>query len=570
MIATTQTKFFIRLALAALVLVSFSSVPYQIREGRALQQVAVKSQTVDISTVGSQCNSLPKTKAMLNPFKDLTYGAATSTVFSDPVYSSFHCIGAAGAGDMQTEVASLKARRPNYINRACYYRNLYYRIKDQTFHFLASPAEARLWEAKAQQTRDLEEYQGRMNVSIGAVFDTATQIDDFKPWRPHLQTKLDTGNYSTVSAKSGLPTYFLLFHPFHSFNFGHMLWDDMLSLFSLMDLFGLDQEASLSHTLPLFVENFNKKNGQNFGGSDGQWRCAPWNTAKWRKCLPMHRRGFPQFLKIETDPCSGDMLRTGNWFRGMKEVGRYPGNEANSTCQEQYYLGTDGTSAAIPPLDALNVPPPDTDYILLDHVMAGIGRLAYFGCQYDCSIGRAPQWYRFRRFLLQNVWGPSEGCAIADAIPRGYITFSLSGRSSRTNEVWHFTEEIERARHIYGEEAVRVVDMSTHSVREQTEIAANSAVYLTNHGGVGATSIFLPKGSSVIVYWHGKDRKDSHWYESAGYIHTNWISVKDRVHVNATMALIDSEVERVMLTYPTIVAASKRNPLPSAGTSDVV
>jgi len=477
--------------------------------------------SAESSSVGeSRCESLPKSKPLLNPFKDFTYGPPTSTSSNDPVYSSFHCVGTAGRGNMQTEVDSLKANRPNYVNRACYYRNLFYRVKDQTFHFLAAPAEAKLWEAKANLTNDLEEYQGRMNVSIGAVPDMLTKNqlqsamqDAYLPWRPHLQKRLPPAKYSTIRANSGLDTYFLLFHPFHGFNFGHMLWDDMLSLFSLMDSFGLDQEAGISHTLPLFVENYNKKTKENFGGGDGQYRCAPWNYRKYPKCLKFQKRFYPQFLNIETDPCSGDMLRTGNWFQGMGQVGTYKGNPANATCQEQYYLNHAETSSFAAPktLDSMNAPPPDTEYVLLDHVLAGIGRLAFFGCENDCSIGRGPQWYRYRRFLLQNVWGPSEGCALADSAPKGYITFSLSLQSTRTDLVWAFTEEFEHAKAVYGEDAVRFVDMSTLTVREQTEVTANSAVYLTNHGGVGATSIFLPKGASVIVFWHGAERKDTNW-----------------------------------------------------------
>jgi len=229
-----------------------------------------------LNAAQQQCDSLPLSKPILNPFRDFEFDTPTPTFDGQlstsagnqqsappPIYSSYHCVSTSGRGSMQTEADSLmKARRPNYMNRSCYYKNLYYRVKDQTFHFLASPAEAKVWETKATQTLDLEEFQGRMQVSIGVVPDAASP-DKAKilthPWRPKLQTRLDTGHYATFKATTGLPLYFLIFHPFHSFNFGHLLWDDILSLFSLLDLFSLTNEAMFAHTVPFFVENFNKK-----------------------------------------------------------------------------------------------------------------------------------------------------------------------------------------------------------------------------------------------------------------------------------------------------------------------
>jgi len=238
----------------------------------------------------------------------------------------------------------------------------------------------------------------------------------------------------------------------------------------------------------------------------------------------------------------------------------------NTTCQEDYYYdGNDNsesmTNPATTALASLNTAPPDADYVLLEHVLAGTGRLGFSGCENECSIGRGPQWFRFRKFVLQNIWGPSGGFTLADATPAGYITFSLSGQSSRPDLVWHFEQEIQLARQIYGEAAVRVVDMAKFSLKEQSQIAADSAVYITNHGGVGATSVFVPDGASVIVYWHKNDRFEPNYYESAGYFHVNWIGVKDRVHVNATMALIDAEIERVALRYPGILAAQHKTSL---------
>jgi hypothetical protein len=403
-------------------------------------------------------------------------------------------------------------------------------------------------EGRKAGTASFEELSSKMDVSMGHLDDghTSDQLANkfkFTPWRPHVHENVDAPDNASFAVAGPEKTMFLLYQPFHSRNFGHLMWDDVHSLFALLDLFGLDQDDSLVH-VPFFVERPDEKLGQpstrvkNFGGSDPFWRCSPWNSVKWNKCVQTYKKFYAELLGVRPD-CSGDVMRTGNWLRGEDAIGEWK-DHPKEKCKDRP--------------ERTNLPPTDTEYILLPNVLAGTGRLGS-GCDGDCSLGSGARYYRFRRFLLHKMFGPQRACELASKPPVGYITFSLPGNSSRPGLVYFFEEEIKLATQKYGADAVRVVDMAKMTLQEQAELVANSAVMLTNHGGGSAVSVFLPTGSGILVFWHGNSRMDHAVYESAGYLRPIWVSEAERPYVNRTMALIEREVEKTALRVPGIISA---------------
>lgn len=291
--------------------------------------------------------------------------------------------------------------------------------------------------------------------------------------------------------------------------------------------------------IPLMVEN--RKNAtQNYGGGDPLYHCAgPGNWKKWAMCVQGYKQWFPPLFQIQPD-CSGDILRTGNWLLGEEKIGMWRQQEKQS-CHRQE--------------ERSNLPP--SPWLLLPEALVGIGRLTYYGCEGGCSIGRGPQFYQFRTFLLRNLFGNDQGWFLAKQAPYGHIVFSLSKNSSRPKDVYHFEWEIQAAVAKYGADVVKVVNMANYDLRKQARIAMNSAVYITNHGGVGATSIFVQQKTSVFVYWHGLQRMDENYYESLLFW-TTWIGSKDRPLLNATMQLIDAEIERIAEEWPSIACYQGR------------
>jgi hypothetical protein len=366
------------------------------------------------------------------------------------------------------------------------------------------------------------------------------------PWKPifhdaDLQhTEAPNLTFAVVQPENA---YFLLFHPFHSMNLGHFIWDDLLSLFSLLDLFDLAQDENIQ-PVPLFVEFTNQRKQHNYGGDDTQYRCSPKNLAKWVLCVKTFRKFYPQLFGIKTD-CTGDILRTGNWLRGEENIGAWKSQEKVNCTKHMQKQRT-------------NLPPENAEYVLLPNVLAGTGRLGQFGCSDDCSLGRAPQFYRFREFMMRHLYGSQTGCLESRRGPVGHIVFSLPVGSSRANQVLMFEEEIESAKAKYGDDVVRVVNMANITMQEQATILSNAAVFLTNHGGGGAVSTFLQRGTGVLNFWHGAYRFDHPFYDLAGYFRTTWVSKGEAKVVNRTMALIDLEVERTAMRWPNIVAFKGR------------
>eukprot|EP00543_Licmophora_paradoxa_P017068 CAMPEP_0202457124 /NCGR_PEP_ID=MMETSP1360-20130828/14209_1 /ASSEMBLY_ACC=CAM_ASM_000848 /TAXON_ID=515479 /ORGANISM="Licmophora paradoxa, Strain CCMP2313" /LENGTH=139 /DNA_ID=CAMNT_0049077115 /DNA_START=211 /DNA_END=627 /DNA_ORIENTATION=+ len=131
----------------------------------------------------------------------------------------------------------------------------------------------------------------------------------------------------------------------------------------------------------------------------------------------------------------------------------------------------------------------------------------------------------------------------------GTITFGLPLGSSRPDKVYFFEEEIKYAKDRYGTDRVVVVDFASISMSEQADIIVKTDVFLVNHGGGSAISLFLPRGTSVILFTHNNIRMDHIFYESVGHFRTIWISEEERPLLNRTVALLDQEIVKANLDW---------------------
>ena len=354
---------------------------------------------------------------------------------------------------------------------------------------------------------------------------------DVQPWVPIYSTRLN-GTVEQVQRDA----LFLLHRPSHSRNFGHLIHDDMNAFFQMLQAF--DMAKTLRTLVPFFVEMHNPKTVKNYGGRDKLYRCAPRNDQKWRNCVKVYHKTYPAFLGVAAD-CSGDILRTGNWLRGPAELGVWAGHP-HEEC---------------PGMEDANHPRP-VDYVLLPEVLAGSGSLGTIGCQGICTVNRRSTMWEFRQFLVRRLVPPR----LPTNEPQGYVTFSLPGGSSRPDQVHWFEDEITWAKHRYGSDLVRVVNMGNMTLQQQATLLGETAVLMTNHGGGAASSIFLPEGDGVIDFWHGDKRMDHNFCESAGFFRVTWVSDGARRDINRTRLLLEHEYERTMIDWgrnvPTLENAS--------------
>jgi hypothetical protein len=83
--------------------------------------------------------------------------------------------------------------------------------------------------------------------------------------------------------------------------------------------------------------------------------------------------------------------------------------------------------------------------------------------------------------------------------------------------------------------AVETYTFKDHSLQEQVEIASQTAIYITGCGGGAATATFLPRGSTLLLYFNevgGQEgnkptglpaRLDWDFLNNIGYFRVHWL-----------------------------------------------
>jgi hypothetical protein len=518
-------------AVCTVILILLSAARYDVEVKTATSLSSRTTSTnmkmkIDNDDSGLQEQQRQQHKKLFNPWNDITFSdpMIQHTPSSTTPFSSFQCMGPRGERTEEglTVNSTLLA---DFLRRTCFFRNLYYRVQDQTFHYFVGPTErAARAEARAANNGTgvgADRFDLSMEVSIGMVYDTGAKM--FPPWKPQVH-EFDAPKTFSIAGPQNL--HFLLYHPSYSSNFGHFVWEDLFSLFSMLAYFGLDQDDQI---LPIFfveVRPIRRRSTSGAGGKDPMYRCSPRNFQRWSKCVKIYRKKIPEIFHVAAD-CSGDIVRTGNWLKGPTPIGVWA-NHPQLNC----------TREGINPVRQ-NMPPEKADYILLPNVLAGSGQASLYS---QSNHHRATQYWQFRNFMIRNIIGSERQQQQERAAPVGYITFQIAQDSSRPDLESNFTSEIERCQELYGEEVVKVFRMGSLTMEEQVDSIANSVVLFSNHGGGSASSIFLPRGSSLFLYSHGPLVMDSIFYDTISYFRTQYISAADRPHLNRTMALVDYEM----------------------------
>lgn len=496
--------------------------------------------------------SLVTTRQPLNNSIDKSFNEAK---LDQTIYSSHHCI---RAQDSNAD------KNVSFVSRTCHFRNLYFHPQNGTFHYFPSPREKLILHTSNDVEADWQELENDMTVAVGNILrDNAKVLKNIPPtriWHPVIEQHSTPPNlYAKIDRPSNLAL--LVYQPFYSFNIGHFLWDDALSLFSMMDLFGLKgssihesgcenkpNENEVDKVFPLpFYTHEKGFDGIYYPCDVSYSRDNASFKQRWEKCTMTYHRMFPSTFRYETHK-TGDILRSGNWLKGEDQEWRGFRSDAISKNESQHS-----------PAKQL---PHGASFVLVPTVLAGTGRLGQYVCDGDCSIGRAAQFYAFREFLLGNILWPHYNTIQTQKKaegPDGYITFSLPVGSTRPKEVSFFENMIPIARTLYGEDIVKVVDMAKLSAQEEAMLALDTAVLFVNHGGGSATSIFLPRDASVFLYtaggcgkksnlWcdEGKNHLDSIFYNSNGYVRQQWIEEGDRNNTEKIKALMQREYEQTL------------------------
>jgi hypothetical protein len=344
--------------------------------------------------------------------------------------------------------------------------------------------------------------------------------------------------------------------PFHSFaghNVGHLVWDDFLPIYTLLQIFGLlekevyddvnsEQEkqyqprrkrVSLYRHLLLRVDTLPVMYASCDIRRKKRIQCAE-NFEKFLPLMGIDPASFTTVKQVQltvgddrmTTIGDGETIRSGN------NTNKHNNSNSNSH------------NKILPPHP-----------ICSRHAAAGIGMLTDHGMNdhgwepqstYNVhNVGRGPQLYQFRNYMLRNM-----------GLPIKPIPSSISNQPSQPQQSFHIVlnahssndperdfgleAQLDVLRKEFPSTKVSLVTLSDYTLQEQIElISQRTNIFISTCGGGSMTGFFLPRGASLILYYAEKSGFNYHKYaltggpaildwdlfNNAGYIRTHWLPI---------------------------------------------
>lgn len=421
-----------------------------------------------------------------------TFNGLDLVYIEEPLYSTVHCVGESYEDDA-------------WIRRSCEFRNFCFDVQQQDFVLFRSPRETALHEAIHDTGHESfldvsTSIMNNMSVSIGGVNPKWTMREHGVPrleWFPKIvDHELKGGYYELPSDIVWIP-----FHSLAGFNPGHLVWDDFLAAYTLLSMFQLLENKQ--HLLMRYTMD------------PGLWASCDVTDDKRLACKAM----FAKFLPLMgIDP---DTFSTNQDFSLVAKT-RIP----------------------------------QSNYVCSRHGLAGLGLLTDHGTKLHGwdrkdyktthNHGRGAMLYNFRNFLVENM-----GIKAKPVDAPYKITFSLNSSSRKTRNL-PMNKQMNAVKKAFkGIAEVQSYTMSDLSIQEQVRIAAESAIYITACGGGAVTATFLPKGSSLIIYFDevgGTERNrraklparlDWDMFNNAVYMRTHWLPMRTMNGANDIRALVE-------------------------------
>eukprot|EP00518_Triparma_eleuthera_P008780 CAMPEP_0182478358 /NCGR_PEP_ID=MMETSP1319-20130603/32374_1 /TAXON_ID=172717 /ORGANISM="Bolidomonas pacifica, Strain RCC208" /LENGTH=529 /DNA_ID=CAMNT_0024679689 /DNA_START=240 /DNA_END=1829 /DNA_ORIENTATION=+ len=416
--------------------------------------------------------------------------------------SSAHCI-----GNTFTDNA--------WAHMSCEYRNLCWDRKKKDFLLYRSP--------EAKKTAERLEKAEHGLVDWGSSFDSSVGVGGINPkwnWANGKEgTYIDSLEWSPTVVDSPLPPHYRVtgstvvpWHSMAAHNVGHLVWDDMLPIFTLLGMFGLEKE-------PIFPVRY----------------LLP--DPLWASCE------FKQLAKCEA-----------NFAKFLPLLGLPPSKPPTTETLFQSGAAPDGSDW-------------ESDFICWDRGVAGLGFLTDHGKKLhgwepkdfedSFNIGRGKLLYDFRSFMIGNLGLEAESWGGRDV---KYVTFSLHSSSSPLRDK-DFKRQIQAAEEAFeGDDSVvvRSFQFSAMSLEEQVKVTVESTVLVTTVGGGAVTSMFLQKGAGLVLFFSNNPqmktdypaRLDWDYFNNAAYIRTSWFPIAhmdDEEDLEGFKALLKLEVEAAEL-----------------------
>ena len=377
----------------------------------------------------------------------------------------------------------------------------------------------------------LKKSQSKVNsVSLGGInLKWSDGINRLK-WFPEIRIVKPNESLSYYELSSDV-----VMVPFHSMNGGnpgHLVWDDFLPIYTLLSMYQLKNKS-----MELLMMRYVLKDEDR-----GLWASCDWTDEKKEACEQMFKKFLP--LMLGSDRAHDELVTTEEF--DFQLVGDNDTNNSNRISS-----------------------PNQSTLVCAKHGLAGIGALTDHGTsklhgwedkdyQTTQNHGRGGMLYEFRNFMLKNMGIPIE---YSHKPPFRIIFSENSSNINRRN--FDFTKQKELVQQSFDPSYVSVESyvFSEMSVAKQLEVASQASIFITSCGGGAVSSMFMPKGSSVIFYYledggvidgrsSGKPaRLDWDLFNNMAYLKVHWLpagTMQTDADTKALLFLIQHELDSII------------------------
>lgn len=428
---------------------STASIAYEVESHE--QKAKGGNKYEDISTI-SKSSSLTT-----NP--DGTFNGFEIFYVDAPPRSTVHCVG-----------ENFEADR-SWLFRSCEYTTICFDIDRRdfvTYEDEPLPLPERWW-SSTQMTENATHVAGGSQP---------------KTWFPVRKGRTSTIGLFRPNSRKAPPSYYrfdatmLPFyrHPTSYRNPGHLLWDDFLPLYTLLDIFDrVDDRLFLAHM----------------------------------------RRPTTEYFEEPIPPF--DII-----YRFLALMGEHPYNiEISKGFDLQLHRPNFSKNG-------------EDRVICADHGLTGSGLFSDHGefrwhgqwpsdRELPHNIGRGGLFRRYRRFLMKNL-GILPDTRIERRPYKIIVSRSSSTKRDRANVT--FAEHVSTLSVLGDRVDIQEVNMASLSLHEQIERTSTAAVYVSVAGGGSSTAMFLPRGAHLILFYHPKKYLDWDFWNNFPHINVHWLPME--------------------------------------------
>jgi len=438
------------------------------------------SSTKSIERNDAKSNTATQSLSNIHPDGHFNSQPIIHKKFEAGWHSNVHCIGENFSKD-------------SWKYRSCQFQNLCFDMQNQSFVLFTSPEQSRLEEALRDANLTEVDVSFSMNttVSIGGLNMKWSESDtSHMEWFPRLvHTTGDIekeGYYSFVNDVVLTP-----FHSLGGFNPGHLVWDDFLPIYTLLTMFQLlDKDLVLMRYKPKFW----------------QWASCDrrWNSGRDPHCKNILKKFLP-LIGQDLDRMTTQENVNMTWSQ----------DKSANVNASRYVCAANGVAGM---------------GMITDHggKLHGWDKADYKVTQ---NIGRGGVLYEFRNWMMNNI-DVAPHKAISKAPYK--VVFNVHSSSTSIRSV-HFNDHIKIVKERIGlkyDVDVQVVTMSHLSLVEQVDLVSGATILVTMCGGGAVTSMFLPKGASLFVFFNEDERSgtgnamprlDWDLLNNLSHIRTHWL-----------------------------------------------